>query len=226
MTKLGYRIFSDFERLSSELIRKYESVPVANIADNMGRFYAMDSGIRPFNESRLVGSAFTVKSNTADNLLFHKALDLAKPGDVIVVDVQGDCTNAVSGEVMVRYAMKKGIKGFVIDGAIRDVDMTKQLNNFSVYAKGVNPKGPYKFGPGEINVPISCGGVVVNPGDLIVGDQDGIVVIPKACAESIYSVSKATTEKEQEIFNAIENGTLDRSWIDEKLIAQGFDILP
>jgi len=173
----------------------------------------------------LLGSAFTIKSNTADNLLFHKALDLAKPGDVMVVDVQGDCTNAVCGEVMVRYAAKKGVAGFVIDGAIRDVEMTRTLNNFAVYAKGVNPKGPYKFGPGEINVPISCGGVVINPGDLIVGDQDGIVVIPKEMAKTVYIDARKTTEKEKKIFQDIENGTLDRKWIDEKLNQYGFVIL-
>ena len=226
MDKIGYRIYTDFERLNIKLINKYKDLPVANIADNMGRFYAMESEIRPYNQTFLVGSAFTVKSNTADNLLFHKALDLAKPGDVIIVDVQGDCTNAVCGEVMVRYAMKEGIAGFVIDGAIRDVEMTRTLNNFAVYSKGVNPKGPYKFGPGEINVPISCGGVVVNPGDLIVGDQDGVVVIPKKMAETVYKDSIKTTEKEKTIFEEIESGTLDREWIDEKLKEYGFLIFP
>lgn len=224
MSKIGYRIIKNVKRANEEFVNGFKDLPTANIADNMGRFYALGDGIRPFNKKNLVGTAITVKSNTADNLLFHKALDIAKEGDVIVVDVQGDCTNAVCGEIMVRYAMKKKLAGFVIDGAIRDVDSISNCD-FSVYAKGVNPKGPYKFGPGEINVPISCGGVVINPGDIIVGDQDGVVVIKKEEAEQILKKSIETTNKEADIFKNIEEGSLDRSWIDKKLEEIGIEVI-
>ncbi|WP_077214896.1 RraA family protein [Bacillus dakarensis] len=223
MPKVGYRIIEEIERADLELVNKFRGMPTSIIADNMGRFYAMDSELTPYNQFNLVGTAVTVKSNTADNLFFHKALDLAKPGDVIVVDVQGDCTNAVCGEVMVRYAMKKKIAGFVVDGAIRDVDSIRELD-FSVFAKGVSPRGPHKTGPGEINVPISCGGVIVNPGDIIVGDQDGIAVVPKELAEELFQKSIETVNKEVKIFEDIEKECLDRSWIDETLRSIGCQV--
>ncbi|QOY38259.1 RraA family protein [Anaerobacillus isosaccharinicus] len=224
MSNVGLRIYTKIERPSRDLVEQFRDLPTPNIADNMGRFSCVDSQIRPFNKAKLLGTAFTVKSRTADNLMFHKALDLAKPGDIIVVDVQGDMINAVTGEIMMRYAKKKGISGFLIDGAIRDSGALKNLD-FSVYAKGSNPKGPYKDGPGEINVPVSCGGVVVHPGDIVVGDEDGVVIISSKDAEDVLKKTKETFDKEASIFEAIENGTWDRSWVDETLAEKGCEFI-
>ena len=221
MTGTGFRIFHKIERPKQNLVESFRNIPTPNIADVMNRFFCVDAEIKPFNNNKLLGTAFTVKSRTADNLMFHKALDLAEPGDVIIVDVQGDKINAVTGEIMMRYAMKKGISGFIIDGAIRDTGAVKNLSNFSVYARGVTPRGPYKDGPGEINVPINCGGVTVYPGDIIVGDEDGVVIINPNKAEIILEKAKDKMEQEIEKFKKIEEGTMDRTWIDEKLRSKG-----
>jgi regulator of RNase E activity RraA len=224
MSNTGFRIYTNIERPSSELIQSFSNIPTPNIADSMNRFFTVDSEIKPYNDTPLIGSAFTVRARTADNLMFHKALDLAEPGDIIVVDVQGDMINAVTGEIMIRYAMKKKIGGFLIDGAVRDTGAMKELP-FPVYAKGSNPKGPYKDGPGEINVPVNCGGAIVNPGDIVVGDEDGVVIIDKKDAPDVLKKATSIYENEQAIFDAIEAGTLDRSWIDETLAAKGCEII-
>lgn len=221
---VGFRIFTKIHRPSKELVEQFRGLPVANIADEMYRFSCLDARIKPLNGTPLLGSAFTVKSRTADNLLFHKALGMAIPGDVIVVDVQGDMVNAVTGEIMMTEAKKRGLAGVVIDGAVRDVDALRSFN-FPVYAAGVTPKGPYKDGPGEINVPVCCGGIVVNPGDIVVGDGDGIVIISPKDAPAIAAKAKAKLENEQEMLKAIEAGTRDRSWIDASLQKLGCEVI-
>lgn len=224
MANAGFRISTNIERLDREIVDSFRGFPTPNIADNMNRFNGVSAEIKSFNEVPLLGTAFTVKARTGDNLLFHKALDLAQPGDIIVVDVQGDTTNAVTGEIMMRYAVKKGIAGFLIDGAIRDSGALKKME-FSVFARGTTPKGPYKDGPGEINVPVSCGGAVVNPGDIIVGDEDGVVIISQKDAIDVLEKTRITNEKEASIFKAIEAGTFDRSWVDQALTEKGCEII-
>lgn len=220
----GFRIYTQFDRPAKELIEGFRNIPVANIADIMNRLNCLDAKIKPCNTLPLLGTAFTIKSRTADNLLFHKALDMALPGDVIIVDVQGDLVNAVFGEIMATYARKRGIAGIVIDGAIRDKQALAALD-LPVYAAGCTPKGPYKDGPGEINVPVSCGGIVIRPGDIIVGDADGIVVINPADGPDILQKARVYNDKEHAILAAIENGTLDRSWIDEVLKQKGCEFI-
>lgn len=225
MSNTGFRIFKKVNRPAKELIEQFRGLPVANIADEMNRFSCLDARIKPYNSAPLLGPAFTVKARTADNLLFHKALDLVQPGDIIVVDVQGDTVNSVTGEIMMRQALKKGVAGVVVDGAIRDVEALREMD-MAIYAVGVTPKGPYKDGPGEINVPVSCGGIVVNPGDILVGDADGIVVISPKDAPVIAEKAKAKLKKEQETFKAIDEGTLDRSaYSDEAFIKKGCEII-
>jgi len=225
MENAGFRIYTKVNRPDQELIEGFRGLPVANIADEMNRFFCVDARIKPINKTPLLGPAFTVKARTADNLLFHKAIDLAQPGDIIVVDVQGDIVNSVTGEIMMREAVKKGVAGVVIDGAVRDVDALREMSTIAIYAAGVTPKGPYKDGPGEINVPISCGGIVVNPGDILVGDGDGIVVINPNDAPVILEKAKAKQAKEQAIFKAIEAGTRDKSWMEKELKARGCQII-
>jgi len=225
MSNAGFRIYKKVNRPSQELLEQFRGLPVANIADEMNRFSCMESRIKQVNKAPLLGPAFTVKARIGDNMMFHKALDLAEPGDVIVIDVQGDIVNSITGEIMMRQALKKGLGGIVIDGAIRDVEALREMD-MPIYAVGVTPRGPYKDGPGEINVPISCGGMVVNPGDILVGDADGIVVITQQDAPEVAQKAKGKLAKEQATFKAIEAGTLDRSmYSDEVFIKKGCEII-
>lgn len=225
MSNAGFRIYTKIRRPARELVEEFRGLPVANIADEMNRLFCVDARIKPLNHTPLLGTAFTVKAKVGDNLMFHKAIDMAQPGDVIVVDVQGDLTNSLTGEIMMRLAAKRGLAGVVVDGAVRDADALREME-FSVYAAGVTPKGPYKEGPGEINVPVSCGGVVVFPGDILVGDGDGIVVISPKDAPAVLEKAKKKLAQEQATFKAIEEGTLDRSaYSDEAFIKKGCEII-
>ena len=154
MSNVGMRIYQNFKRPSKELMERCGKFAVSNLADCMGRFFCVGPEIKPYNNVKLLGPAFTVRVPIGDNLLFHKAIDMAQPGDVLVIDGQGDVTRSLFGEIMATYAASRGIVGVVVDGSIRDSAAMKELN-LAVYAKGVSPMGPYKNGPGEINVPIA-----------------------------------------------------------------------
>ncbi len=213
---IGMRIYTEFVRPSKEMIESFKGLPTSVIADNMNRMYCMNSKIKSMNQAPLIGSAFTIKTRPGDNLLVHKAIDLAKKGDILVVDAQGDLTNAIIGELMVLWAKKKGLGGFIIDGAIRDSDSIATID-FPVYAAGISPNGPYKDGPGEINVPVVCGGLVVRPGDIIVGDQDGVVVIQPQDAPDLLTQAKNKLAQEQQTMKEIEDLNWNRDWIDSEL---------
>lgn len=220
MSNVGMRIFPHISRPPKALIDGFAGLPVANIADNMNRMSCMDAKIRPINDVPLLGPAFTVKSRPGDNLMLHKALDLAQPGDIVVVDAQGDLTNSIMGELMALWAKQRGIGGFIIDGAIRDIGALKKMD-MPIYAAGVTPAGPYKDGPGELNVPVVCGGVVVHPGDILVGDEDGIVVINPRDAESLLEKSRAKSRMEHKVVEDISNMAWDRTWVDQALRERG-----
>ncbi len=172
-------------------------------------------------EGKLAGPAFTVKTAPGDNLLVHKALDTARPGDVIVVDAGGFADQAIIGELMMSRARQRGVAGLVIWGAIRD-SAEIGAGSYPVYACGVTHRGPYKDGPGEINVPIAIGGMTVNPGDIIVGDADGLVAVPQERAEQVLASAKAIVAKESAAMKQILAGTVDRSWVDQALKAKGY----
>ena len=198
---------------------------MANIDDNMGRIAAIHASIRPLNKTPLLGVAFTVKVPEGDNLMFHKAMDMAKPGDVIVIDAGGLSNRAIFGELMAYYCKARGVVGLVVDGAIRDYDTLSQMDML-IYAKGVTPNGPYKNGPGEINTPVVIGGKTVRPGDVLVGNQDGLVVIDPEVAEVLISMTQATIDKEAKIMDDIlAKCEYIRPWVDEKLKEIGCDII-
>ena len=224
MKNVGLRIYTKSNRPPRELIEGFRGLPVANIADMMNRMFCIDAKIRPMNAAPLLGPAFTIKARPGDNLLLHKALDLAQPGDILVVDAQGDLTNSLMGELMVMWAKKRGIGGFVIDGAIRDIGTIKNMD-IPIYAAGITPAGPYKDGPGEINGSISCGGVVVNPGDIIAGDEDGVVVIKPEDAPELLKRTKAKNLAEQKTVEEIEAMAWDRTWIDKALQERGCEYI-
>jgi RraA family protein len=221
MENIGFRILPRTKNIDRQLVEKFRNVVTPHVSDNLNRMFAGGDHLRPYHkEGKLLGTALTVKTRPGDNLMVHKAIDLAEPGDVIVVDAGGDTTNAIIGEIMLRLAQKQGVTGFIIDGAIRDT-CAFMNGDFPVYAKGVTHRGPYKDGPGEINVPITIGGMIVNPGDVVIGDEDGLVVVPREQAEEILEKVKSQEQKEKEIFDSIKNGTIDRSWVDETLTQRG-----
>jgi RraA family protein len=204
------------------LIERFRRIPVANISDVMMRIVAGGPRLRPMHAgASMAGCALTVKTRPGDNLFVHKALDLAKPGDVVVVDAGGDLTNAIIGELMSSFAASRRIAGMVINGAVRDADALRK-NDFPVYAAGVTHRGPYKDGPGQINVTVSLDGMVVRPGDIMVGDGDGVLCIPLEQAEAICAAAEDKNAQEEQTIAAIAAGRLDTSWIEAALKRQGF----
>ncbi|MFB9275832.1 RraA family protein [Cohnella cellulosilytica] len=225
MPQQGFRVYTERAMPSAELVGRFRKVVTPHISDNMSRLHAIAAGLRPFHrEGRLLGAALTVKTRPGDNLLVHKAIDMALPGDVIVVDAGGDVTNSIVGEIMLRLAESKGIAGFIIDGAIRDT-AAFSAGDFPVYARGVTHRGPYKDGPGEINVPISVGGMLVKPGDIIVGDEDGLAVVPLEEAEALLQSIEAQQIREEKMLREAASGEADRSWVDETLRLKGCEVI-
>lgn len=186
----------------------------------MNRMSCMDAKIRPINDMPLLGPAFTVKVRPGDNLMLHRALDLAEPGDIVVVDAQGRSDERHYGRVDVVVGETKRHWCFIIDGAIRDIGALKRMG-LPIYAAGVTPAGPYKDGPGEINVPISCGGVVVQPGDILVGDEDGIVVINPRDAEELLEKSRAKSRTEIQINERYSKYVLGSHLVERDLAERG-----
>lgn len=223
MSNYGFRILPAAKRPPAALLKKFKNVVAAHLSDSMGRLPG-GVGLRPMHKGgHMLGVALTVRVPPGDNLMVHKAIDLAQPGDVIIVDAGGEVTTAIIGEIMSTHAAKRKVAGMVIDGAIRDAGALAK-SAFPVYARGVSHRGPYKDGPGEINVPISVGGMVVNPGDIIVGDEDGIVAVPQAEAAELIDKAWKKAADEAETFRQIAKGTIDRSWVDKSLKAKGCDM--
>lgn len=213
----GFRILKRERAISPELVAAFAALPVANISDCMSRMTAGGPRLRPMHKGGVMaGPAFTVKSRPGDNLMVHKAIDLASAGDVIVVDAGGDLTNAIIGELMLAQMVKKKLGGIVINGAIRDSGAIA-AQPFPVYAAGVTHRGPYKDGPGEINVPVAIDGMIIAPGDLIIGDEDGLLAVAIDEAETILAATRAKHAAEEKQMAAIEAGTTDRSWVDASL---------
>ena len=214
---IGFRVYPRAEGVDPALVSKFRELPTANISDVMSRLSAGGAGLRPYHAGGpLCGSAFTVRTRPGDNLMIHKPLDMAHPGDILVVDGGGDVTNALVGELMLAHALKRGLGGIVLNGAIRDLDWIRK-SDFPVYAAGVTHRGPYKDGPGAINVTVAFGGMVVRPGDLVLGDADGVVCVPREEAEAVYAAARKKADAEARQMAAIEAGTSDRSWIDAEL---------
>lgn len=212
---VGNRIFTKRQMPDKTLIERLAQIPAANIADTMGRSCAMHPRIRLMSgfSGIFAGPALTVKARAGDNLFIHQALDMAEPGDVIVVSNEEDQRRSLMGEIMFTYAMnQRRLGGLVLDGPVRDVDALRAMS-LPVYATGSTPGGPYKEGPGEINVPIACGGVSVNPGDIILGDLDGIIVIPQKDAQAVLEAAEELHKADASKVLAAQNGTANRAWV-------------
>ena len=209
------------ERVSAELVAAAKRFPASILADVGGRRGTLGGRIQPIAKSmKMAGPAFTVEVRPGDNLMIHAALILAKPGDVIVVDGKGDVSCALTGALMAAHAKAAGIAGFVIDGAVRDTEECMQ-GDFPIYAAGTNPNGPLKVSPGRINWPVSLAGTTVNPGDLIVGDADGVVVLPRETAAQIVQAAQAKIDDEAKRLAAIARGELAMGWVAESLRSVG-----
>lgn len=198
------------------LLSVLHDLPVAALSDSMHRNIGT-VGLQPYHrpgKSTMAGTAVTMRSRGGDNLTFLRALDFCRPGDVLVIDAGGDVVNAVVGGILTMYAASVGVAGLVVDGAIRDVAEVRE-RDFPVYARGVTHRGPYKDGPGEINVPVSVGGMVVNPGDIVVGDQDGLLAIPPAEAAYVIEQAQAVLVREAETMRAMREGRWSRAFVDE-----------
>ena len=199
-------IVRDFVRPDPRLVKGFEGIPTGVISDAMGRAGSMAAEIKPvWPRARIVGPALTVRTFPADNLMIHKAVTLAKPGDVLVVNAGGYRDAAVFGDLLGYSCKVHGIAGVVIDGASRDAEGMAAIG-FPVFARAVLPMGSFKDSPGSINVPVSCGGVAVRPGDIIVGDGDGVVVVPTEEAADVLAKAQAVMAKEQQTRERLTKG--------------------
>lgn len=214
MTELGARRMPSLPQAEKTQIDQLRKLAVALLSDNMHRGTG-SLGISPYHKPTkwtMAGTAVTVRTRGGDNLLTLRALDYCRPGDVLVIDAGGDVSNAIVGGIITAGAAMLGLAGMVLDGAIRDVAEIRE-REFPVYARGVSHRGPYKNGPGEINVPVCIGGMVVQPGDIIVGDQDGLLAFPVSEAATLIQQALIQQGKEEQQMDEINQGRWDRSFI-------------
>lgn len=215
-------VIRDFERVDAGVVEQAAAFPSSILADVAGRRGALHGRIAPLAPTmRFAGPALTVEVRPGDNLMIHAALAVAKPGDVILVDGKGDVSSALMGEIMSQQAVALGVVAVVIDGAVRDAEAIRELG-FPMYAAGLNPNGPTKSVAGRLNHPISIGGVTVKPGDLVVGDGDGVTVIEreKAAAMLPLAAEKVAAETKR-IADIRSRKALRPGWLDAALRAAG-----
>ena len=209
-------------RVDPTVIKQAAKFPSSILADVAGRRGALHGRIAPLSPSmRFAGPALTVEVRPGDNLMIHAAMSIAQPGDVIIVDGKGDLSSALMGEIMAQQCVALGVAAVVIDGAVRDSEAIRELG-FPMYAAGLNPNGPTKFVPGRLNHPISIGGVTVNPGDLVVGDADGVTVIERNRAEAMLALAAEKLAAEtKRIADIKSRKALRPNWLDGALRAAG-----
>jgi regulator of RNase E activity RraA len=220
----GFCIVPEIDRVPKEIVDRLGQFQAAIIGDGMGRRGIMDHGIKPLNrESKMCGSAVTVETRAADNLMIHAALKIAQPGDVLIINTHGDLSAGIWGELTTRMAIRKGLAGLVMDGSVRD-SLELAASGFPVFCRGVCPCGGGKEGPGQVNLPVSCGGVAVDPGDVVVGDADGVVVIPRETAKEAIDWAQQRVAAEEKRFTAIGGDDLEAiypKWLIPTLRAKG-----
>ena len=214
----GFRIRGNEIRPERTLLAGFEPFPTPDVSDIMNRLYTMVPEIRlqTHPDTTLLGPACTVKVFPGDNLMVHKALDLVQPGDIMVIDAGASPMNAVLGDLITTKARHRGVSGIVVDGLIRDIEGIVETG-VPVFARGVTPIGPLHRGPGEINYPIQCGGIVVHPGDLVIGDRNGVVIVPLEAADSVLQQLRARRAGEAAYLAAVQRGEFSNSWVDKVL---------
>ena len=213
----GFRVRDSWPRPEAALLDAFGAASSAQVADCMSRLGAMDCGIRPiWPAPRAIGVAITVWCHSGDNLMLHKALSVARPGDMVVMNTQGNTNNAGFGELLATSAVKIGVRAVIVDGVVRDADALQAMA-LPVYARGLSPNGCNKDGAGEVGAVVSCGGVAVRPGDVVIADRDGVTVVPLEDAAEVAALAQAQVEREQKRLAEIGRGVLVRPEIDEAL---------
>jgi RraA family protein len=222
----GFRISSLVARPNANVFEMLSEFSSADISDQLNRLYGVESSIHRISgpDRPLIGPACTVKVFPGDNLMVHKALDVARPGDVVVVDAGGSIKNAVLGDLISTKARHRGIAGFVVDGYVRDAAEIRALD-FPVFARGETMIGPLHRGPGEINFPVCCGGVVVSSGDIIVGDSGGVVVVPRDHIAVVHERLMAMKERSAAYLAGVKRGEFSNAWVDQLLAREGCEIV-
>ncbi|MBC5688995.1 RraA family protein [Mediterraneibacter sp. NSJ-55] len=225
---VGNRVYLKRNLPDMKLVEEFSHLPAANVADCMGRSCGMNPQIKLMSnpeKRQMCGVALTVKARPGDNMMLHKAMNISQPGDVIVVSNEGERNRAIMGEIMFNYLQGfKKIAGIVIDGPVRDIDVIAQ-GTMPLYATGTTPAGPYKEGPGEVNVPISCGGVSIHPGDIILGDKDGVIVIPRQDAGEILEKAKKLSQNDKAKAENSAKGTVNRQWVEDLMEKKEVEII-
>lgn len=211
----------DIVRIAPELVKQAEQFQAAILADVAGRRGTLHGRVKPVSGTmKVAGPAITVEVRPGDNLAIHAALAIAQPGDVIVVDGKGDISCALIGEIMATQAEASGIAGIIIDGAVRDADAL-HANGFPVFAAGLNPCGPTKSIAGPVNQPVSVAGAAIQPGDLIIGDIDGVVVLPRESVPALLALAQKKLDFETGRIAAIRDGDLRAPWLEKALRSAG-----
>jgi 4-hydroxy-4-methyl-2-oxoglutarate aldolase len=212
----------DFERVSPEIIKQASTFASSILADVAGRRGALHGRIQPLSHAfRMAGPAFTIEIRPGDNLMIHAAMAMAKPGDILVIDGKADRTCALMGSIMIHACKKLGLGGVILDASHRDTEELIEMG-FPVYSIGANPNGPTKYVPGRINWPVSVGDVVINAGDLIVADADGVVVVEREKAAALMPLAQAKYDDEQKRLSDIASGAAVRpKWLEGALRAAG-----
>jgi len=211
----------NFARVAPDIVAQAARFQAAILADVAGRRGTID-GVAPLaTDMKMAGPAFTVEVRPGDNLMIHAAMAMAKPGDILVIDGKGDTSCALMGALMINGCKVLGLGGLVIHGAVRDTDELRDLG-FPVFAAGTNPNGPTKFVPGRINWPVSVGGIAVSPGDLVVGDADGVVVVERERAASLLPLAaKKVADEARRLADILAKRALRPGWLDASLRAAG-----
>ena len=217
LPKPGFRLFTRFERPDPAVVQGFQGAATGNVCDAMGRFGALDYRIKPIGPGmRCSGVATTVKARPCDNLVIWKAIELAQPGDILVIATGGYTLSATWGDITARVARARGLGGVVTDGAVRDLEGILEVG-LPVFAVGVTPNSPFKDGQGELNVPVACGGVTIHPGDILVGDADGVVCVPRTEAPAVLAELRRIQAAEAERLAQLAAGKLIPDWVDPLL---------
>jgi RraA family protein len=211
----GFRVRMNFTRPDPQVMRGLGAFPTPDISDQLNRLYAVNPGIRLLTSPghKVCGPACTVKVFPGDNLMVHKSLDVLEPGDVVVIDAGGSEHNAVLGDLISTKAKHRGAQGFVVDGFVRDLPNIAELD-LPVFARGTTPIGPLHRGPGEINFAVCCGGVVVNAGDVVVGDAMGVVVVPREIAAELLERLREHEAAQAAYLDGVKRGVFSNEWVD------------